>query len=159
MNEIRRQIATVRGIVLCMWPATGYAASQSLGATLGAVSAADWISLILLSGASGLVALLHRIQRNLEASELERLGLPGNGEKRVHISWKFFALCHMTGALFMGALGFFACEAAGDWINNYMEAALIALISWSGAKFVDKYADRLSENALEKISGVFGGKK
>lgn len=159
MNEKMHNIAVLRGIVLCMWPITGYAASQSLGATLGSVSAADWFSLLLLSGASGLVALLHRVQRQLEAAELERLGLPGNGEKQVHISWKFFALCHMTGALFMGTLCFFACEAAGDFINNYMEAAMIALISWSGAKFVDKYADRLSENALSRISGVFGSKK
>ena len=156
MNENMHKIAVLRAIALCMWPVTGYAASQSLGATLGAVSAADWISLMLLSGASGLVALLHRVQRQLEAAELHRLGMPSNGEKMLHISWKFFATCHMAGAFFMGSLGFFICEAAGDFINNYMEAALIALISWSGAKFVDKYADRLSEGALSKIAGVFG---
>lgn len=148
----RDTIAMLRAITLCLWPVATFAAGESLGATLGTITLADWLSLFLLSGVSGLVALLHRVRRSLEAAALNEPG----GERQL-ISWWLFALCHMAGALFVGAVAFMVCEAAD--INNYLEAAAIALSSWSGAKAADKWADGMSDGVLGRIGALFNGGK
>ena len=121
----RDAVAMLRACTLTLWPIATWAAGESLGATLGAVTLADWLSLFLLSGVSGLVALLHRVRRSLEAAAMNE-----QGAERQLISWWLFALCHMAGAIFVGAVAFMLCEA-GD-LNNYFEAAVIALSSWRG---------------------------
>lgn len=154
-------IAMIRAVVLLLWPISGYCASESLGTTLGAITFADWLSLVMLSGVSGLVALLHRVRRNLEAAALDEVGKESNQGDRQLISWKVFAVAHMTGAMFVGAMSFLLCEALGDafQMNNYLEAAVIALCSWSGAKVADKWADQVSEGMLNRIGNLFGKRR
>lgn len=149
---MRDYFLMVRAVVLLLWPLSTLAASESLGATLGAVTLADWLSVVMLSAVSGLVALLHRMRRSMEAEALRQAGQPVTEADRQLIDWRVFALCHMSGAMLVGFIAFALCEALD--INNYLEAACIALASWGGAKFADRWADGLSD----RISTAIGQK-
>lgn len=146
---MRDALLVLRALVLALWPITVLAAGESLGATLGAVTVADWLSLAVLSGVSGLVALLHRVRRSFEAAALAAPGAPITDERQL-IDWRLFAAAHMAGAMFVGVLAFLLCEAAD--INSFLEAAGIALASWSGAKLADRWADAFGD----RVSGLIG---
>ena len=152
-----RTVILLRAAVLMMWPVTTYAASQSLGSTLSAVGTSDWISLVMLSGVSGLVALLHRVRRILERTAMVQQGLaPSDATDIRLIPWWYFGICHMSGALLVGFMSFLICEAAGSFVTNYLEAATIALTSWGGAKFADAWADKAGDGMGRLIDTVFG---
>lgn len=146
----REWVSMIRVLLLALWPITTLAAGASLGATLGSITLADYLALFTLSGVSGLVALLHRVRRSLEAAALNETG----GDRQL-IDWRAFAVAHMAAAMFAGGLVFLVCEA-GD-VNSYLEAAFIAAGSFSGAKYVDRLADGLSDVVLGRISALFGG--
>lgn len=144
----------LRVIVVSLWPITTFAASQSLGDAMYGITLRDWVSLFLLTSVSGLVALLNRVRKSLEAAaRLERGAEFERGDLQV-IPWWVFAVVHMAGAMFVGAVAFFLCE----WIdvNSYLEAPAIALTSWGGAKYVDKWADAISDGFADKIGALFG---
>ncbi len=157
---MREGLMMMRVVVLTLWPVTAWAAGESLslGATLGTVSVADWLSLVVLSAFSGLVALLHRVRRNFEAVALEQLGFgtPQTSLNLQRIDWRLFAAAHMAGAMFVGALAFLICEAFD--IGPYLEAAAIALASWSGAKLADQLADVVSDGFISRVGGAIGKK-
>lgn len=128
------------------------AAGGSLGSTLGAVTPADWVSIVLLSVVSGLVALLHRVRRSFEYDALVQAGRAADVADQQLIDWRIFAAVHMAGAVFVGFVAFLL----GSWmeINSYLQAAFIALSSWGGAKVADRWADTLSE----RFTSVIGQK-
>ena len=144
--SVYESVSMIRVVALGLWPTSVLAAGESLGATLGATSFADIVALLILSGVSGLVALLHRVRRSMEAAAVNDLA----GKQQ--IDWRVFAGCHMAGAMFMGLMMFFICEA-GD-LNNYLEAALISLASWSGAKLADRLADGLGDGLLARLGAA-----
>ena len=139
---------------IALWSVSAWAA-PSLGATLGSISAADWFALVALSGSAGAMSLLYRVRRNLEIVALATAtGESIDPNARQLIDWRLFAVCHMAGAMFVGSLMFLLAEAASP--NRYIEAAAIALASWSGAKLADRLADAFSENIFNKLSAVLG---
>lgn len=152
-------VSMIHSIIIILWPATTLAAGDSLGATMGAITIADSVSVLVLSGFSGLAALLHRVRRSMEADALHEAGEASDEVRtgRQRIAWPWFAVCHMVGAVFVGTMAFLLCEAFD--MNNYLEAAAISLCSWSGAKVADKWADGLSDGVLSRINAVFGGNK
>lgn len=147
-------IEMLRVAVIFLWPITTLAAGQSLGDAMYGIGLRDWISLFLLTSVSGLVALLTRVRKSLEAAALIARGDTATREDLQLVPWWFFAVIHMLGAMFVGALVFFGCE----WLdlNSYLEAPLIALASWGGAKYVDKWADAISDGFADKIGTFFG---
>lgn len=147
-------LVMLRTVVFCLWPVTTLAAGQSLGDALYGVGFKDWIALLLLTNVSGLVALLTRVRRSLEAAAKQAAGQSVDQADRQLIPWWFFALIHMLGAMFVGACTFFI----GEWLdlNSYLEALAIALTSWGGAKYVDKWADALSDGFVNKLTAVIG---
>ena len=147
---MRSALDVLRAIVLALWPVSVFAAGQSIGATLGEVTVADWLSLAMLSTVSGLVALLQRVRASVEAAVHAAAGRTVRDEDRVLIDWRLFATAHMAGALFVGFVAFLLCEAVG--MNSYLAAAVIALASWSGAKLADRWADAVGD----RLSGVIG---
>lgn len=147
-------LKVLRAVVLLVWPLATLAAGNSLGSELGAVTAADWVSLLLLASVSGLVALLHRVRRSFEAVARAQAGRPTDEADEQLLPWWLFALCHMAGAMFVGLLAFLLCEGFG--INNYIEAAAIALASWQGAKLADKWADNFGDGIGDRIAAAFG---
>lgn len=155
MRDAIRALAALKAIIMLLWPVTAWAAGASLGQTFGAITLSDWLVLLVLSTVSGLVALLNRVRISLEAVAAEAAGQPHQAGDRVRIAWPVFAACHMTGALFVGALAFFGCEAFD--LNTYLEAALIALASWSGAKLADRFADVASDR-VAALLGQGGGR-
>lgn len=147
-------VAMLRVVALFLWPTTILAASQGLGDAMYGITLRDWISLFLLTSVSGLVALLTRVRKSLEAAALMERGDDDRRDDLQLIPWWVFAVIHMAGAMFVGTLAFFACEYFD--FNSYLEAPMIALISWSGAKYVDTFADALSDGAASKIGAFFG---
>ena len=135
------------------------AATESLGQTLGKVTGEDWIAVLVLSGMSGLFALLNRLRRSMEASALaaQTVGVAADSSQQQLIDWRVFAAAQLTGAFFVGAMLFLLCEAADA--NNYLEAAVIALGSWSGAKLADRMADSVSDGVVRRINQAFGEDK
>lgn len=140
-------------VVLSLWPITTLAATQSLGDALYGIGLRDWISLLLLTNVSGLVALLTRVRKSLEAVALMARGQTVDAADIQLVPWWFFALVHMLGAMFVGALMFFVAEY-WDW-NSYIEAPAIALTSWGGAKYVDRLADAWSDSLINRLIGAF----
>lgn len=148
---MRSALDVMRLIVLLLWPISALAASQSLGAALGDVTLADWLSLVVLSTVSGLVALLQRVRASVEAAVHAAAGREARDADRVLIDWRLFAAAHMSGALFAGAMAFLLASAVE--LNAHLAAAVIALASWSGAKLADKWADAVGD----KLGGIIGG--
>lgn len=153
-------IRMMQGVVITLWPVAALAASQSLGSALAGISFLDWMSLITLSFVSGLVALLYRVRKSLEAAArtaaliAEAQTIPmALVQDEQRIPWWIFAVVHMAGAMFVGVLFFFI----GEWLdlNSFLEAAGIALASWSGAKLADNLADGLSSGVLSRVSAFF----
>lgn len=150
--DTRDMLNMMRTVLLVAWPVSAFAATQSLGNALTSISSSDWASLVTLSFISGLVALLYRVRKSLEAAAAHNKNDDADLQL---IPWWIFAAAHMAGAMFVGALLFFLCEWLG--VNPFLEAAVIALASWSGAKLADKLADGLSGNLVSRVSGAFGG--
>lgn len=149
----RDAVRMMQMIVICLWPVATLAAGQSLGAALTGITFLDWMSLITLSFVSGLVALLYRVRKSLEAAALMAAGKDAVASDQQRIPWWIFASVHMAGAMFVGVLSFFICEWL-DW-NSFLEAAAIALASWSGAKLADNLADGFSEGVIARVSAFF----
>lgn len=152
----RDALVMLRVVVISLWPVTTWAASQSLGDALYGIGFKDWVALLLLTNVSGLVALLTRVRKSLEAAALIADGQVADKADQVLIPWWFFALIHMLGAVFAGIIVFFIGEAY-DW-NSYIEAPAIALVSWGGAKYVDKWADGIGDTVAGRISSLFAPK-
>lgn len=123
-------IRAISAVVWCLWPLTVLAATETFGATFRQISFAAWIVVVLLSGVSGLVALLQRL-KNAD------LGT----------NWRIFVLAHMAGAELTGAVTFFGCEAIDA--NDFLQAALIALASFGGAAAMDKWASAF----IDRVTG------
>lgn len=128
-------IRAINGVVWCLWPVTVLAATETFGATFRQISFAAWIVVVLLSGVSGLVALLQRL-KNSE--------LTGN--------WRIFVIAHMAGAELTGAVTFFGCEALDT--NDFLQAALIALASFGGAAVMDKWAAAFADRVSAGIAAA-----
>jgi hypothetical protein len=156
--DMRDWLRMLRVFAFCCWPGIVYAASQSLGTTFGEIGVADWLTLVSLSVFSGLVALLQRVRKSFEYNILAAKGDPtAIIADRQLLSWKLYATCHMTGALFMGFMAFLMSET-WTW-NSYVEAATIACLAWGGSKFADQLADSVSGSVISKITGFFGAKE
>lgn len=147
---MRDAIRTLHAIVLILWPLSAAAAAGSLGSTLASHSFLDWASVGLLSTVSGLVALLTRIKKNMEAAILEAAGEPYEKSDKILLRWQVFAVYHMAGCYMAGFLGFFFGEYL-DW-DGYMHAIAISLFAWLGATLLDAMAgqgSRIAENLVE----------
>jgi hypothetical protein len=129
-----------------LWPATTYAASVTLGDTLGQVPAFAWIVVFGLSFVSGLVSLLQRIKDEMRTVE---------GEATLRRSWRWYTAAHMLGALFVGLMAFMIAEGVG--IGDFYEAVFIAALSWGGARVMDKLADGLTDGIVNRIVALIGG--
>ena len=153
--QLGQYLSTLRLILIGLWPMTVLAAGQSLGQTFGEVTWQDWVTLLMVTLCSGAVALLHRVKKSYEAIALRATGQTPDPAHEQLINWKLFAACHMTGAVFMGFITFFILESFN--VDSYLEAAVIALISWRGAMLADKWADSVGD----KLSGLisFGSKQ
>ena len=116
---------TLRVIVWLLWPATTWATSITLDATLAAVPALAWLMVLVLSCVSGLAALLARWNE----SEPEKPRL--------------FAAAHMAGSLLFGLVVFLACENAD--LADFAEAMFIAIGAYAGARGMDAVSKRLVE--------------
>lgn len=157
-------IRMMQVVVVSLWPVATLAASQSLGSTLTGVSVLDWMSLVTLSFVSGLVALLYRVRKSLEAAAVEAALIAAHKTQPIYaqsiydqqqrIPWWIFASAHMAGAMFVGVLFFFL----GEWLelNSFLEAAVIALASWGGAKIADNVADVFNDGLIAKAKAIFG---
>jgi hypothetical protein len=110
------------------------------------------LSVGVLSTVSGLVALLTRIRKNMEAAILESQGEPFEKSDKILLRWEMYAVFHMAGCYMAGFLGFFLGEYM-DW-DGYMHAIAISVFAWLGATLLDAMAgqgSRIAENLVEVI--------
>lgn len=140
MSSQSAALRAINAVVWFLWPITVLAASETFGATFRDVSIAAWLVVVLLAGVSGLVALLQR----LKTTELTA-------------NWRIYILAHMTGAELTGIVTFFGCEALN--VNDFLQAACIALASFGGAAVMDKWAASFSERVAAGIAAAQGEKK
>lgn len=149
---MRDIIRTLHVIALILWPLSAAAAAGSLGSTLASHTFMDWASVGLLSTVSGLVALLSRVKKNMEAAILEAAGEPYEKTDKLLLSWQRFAVFHMAGCYMAGFLGFFLGEHLG-W-DGYLHAIGISVFAWLGAALLDAMAgqgSRIAENIAEVL--------
>lgn len=142
---IEKNIRLLWVISIALWPVVTYASGESLGQTLGAIKAADWLAVIALSGISGAVALLQRVRKSIEAKALEAAGHAFDASHKLLVDMRFYALCHMAASFVVGFIAFLLCEHHD--VNAHMEALMIAGCAWGGAKIADKWGDDLAERA------------
>jgi hypothetical protein len=132
--------------VALLWPATTWAASITLGKTLGDIPPIAWFIVLALSMVSGLVSLLQRIKEEMKTPE---------GEAALKRSWRWYAAAHLLGALFVGMLAFLFAEGAE--LRDFFEAIFIAAMSWGGARVMDKMADGLTDGIVNRLVAIIGG--
>jgi hypothetical protein len=132
--------------VTLLWPATTYAASVTLGTTLGQVPPVAWFIVLALSVVSGLVSLLQRIKEEMKTPE---------GDAALKRTWRWYTAAHMLGALFVGLLAFLFAEGAE--LRDFFEAIFIAAMSWGGARVMDKLADGLTDGIVMRVVSLIGG--
>ena len=143
-------------LVFGLWPLTGatLASSIGLGATMNQVHLADWLWLTVLAGVSGIISLLHRVRSLLEEAAAALGDAPPTStdpSRNARLAgWKMFAACHMTGALFVGAVVFFLLESIPT--NPMIEAPAIAVCSWAGAKVADTWASAFGDRIMDVLS-------
>ena len=157
-------IQAVTVVLWLLWPLTTFAAGVTLGQTLASVPLNAWVSVLVLSVVSGLMALLQRMTHvtqieahmsslaghldstNIElyhelSQELERIRLPQG--------WRVFVTWHMAGAVLMGSLIFFVIEATD--LNDFVEAAAIALGAYGGARLFDRASKAFGARVLKAV--------
>ena len=145
MCSIRKAVSVARNSTVVVWPATTYAASVTLSQTINSVPASAWVIVFVLATVSGLVSLLQRLKDELMKPE---------GETQIRKAWKWFTAAHLAGALFMGMLSFLIAEAFD--LKDYWEAIFIALMSWAGARAVDRLSDGLIEGTVGRLGSMLG---
>lgn len=129
-----------------LWPATTYAASMTLGKTLGQVPPIAWVIVFVLSFVSGLVSLLQRVRDEMRTVK---------GERELKRSWRWYLTAHILGALFVGMLAFMFAE--GTNLRDFYEAIFIAAMSWGGARAMDRLADGLTDGLINRVVSIIGG--
>ena len=122
-------LRALRLVMWVLWPATTWATSITLDATLRSVPLLAWLMVCILSTVAGLAALLAKMRDETPPRVVVFVG------------------AHMLGSWLAGLLLFFAGEA-GD-INDFVEAVSIALGSYAGARLMDRWADKFTD----KVSG------
>lgn len=120
----------IRYLLVCLWlPASAWAASVTLTATLSGVSGLTFGLVAALSSLSGATALLMRIEQEIARSSTGVLPRP----------W-LFASMHMCGSWLAGVLAFFVSE--GQDLNDWAELGVIIIASFLGAKFIELMGER-----------------
>lgn len=144
----------ITGVIYCvtliLWPIAALAAGESLSSAFTSYSIADYLAVLLVSTVSGLVALIHRIRKDLESRALEAAGKSYDVSDRVLIDWRLFAAFHMTGSYMAGLIVFMLCEYM-DY-DSHLEAICIALGAWVGAKLMEV----LAGGAMNRLLDVIG---
>jgi hypothetical protein len=107
-----------KAIVWVLWPLTAVATSVTLDQTITRVSLTAWLLVFVLSGMSGLGALLNRLKDGLPPLLV------------------LFVSSHMVCSLLAGLLGFFLAETAG--IPGMAEPIVIIAFGYGGAAAIDK---------------------
>lgn len=160
MNYLR----AITLITWILWPLSTWAASVTLGQSLGEVPLSAWVAVFVLSTVSGLLALLQRANAALTleqqilalqkggvaaADEIGRLSLE-LARLQLPSGWRVFVTWHMAGSIVMGILAFLVLEATEQ--NDFVEAVLIALCSYGGAVMVDRLSTAVQDRAVRLAS-------
>lgn len=153
---MREAFAVIRFLTVLLWPFSVWASGATLGSVMTGHSASDWGALFLLTTVSGLVALLNRVRKSMEADALMKLGLPFNQEDKMLLGWKWFAVFHMAGSYILGLVVFMIAEHQ-DW-DSYVEALGITLAAWIGAKGMDILAGAWTDRLQGLVSALGGAK-
>lgn len=131
---------------LFLWPMVTWAAGVTLSKTFNDIPKSAWGIVFILSLVSGLVSLLQRLKDEMMKPE---------DETNIRNAWRWFTLAHMVGALFAGMVSFLVAESFA--IKDLLEAVFIAVLSYAGARILDRVADGLSDGIAARITGVVGG--
>lgn len=129
-----------------LWPMITWAAGMTLSKTFNDIPPSAWGIVLVLSTVSGLVSLLQRLKDEMMKPE---------DETNIRFAWKWFAVAHLIGALFVGLISFLIAEAFE--IKDLLEAVFIAILSYAGARVMDRVADGISDGIADRIVTVIGG--
>ena len=121
MAITKNALRVLKCIVYTLWPMTAVATQVTLGDTLLAVPNLAWLMVFILSTVSGLAAVLNALKGAIPAR------------------WVIFVSAHMSGSWLAGLLVFLAVESSN--VPDLLEAVLIGLGSYAGAKLMDKWSD------------------
>lgn len=130
-----------------LWPMVTWAAGVTLSKTFTDIPTSAWGIVLVLSAVSGLVSLLQRLKDEMMKPEYD---------SNIRAAWRWFTFAHLIGALFTGLITFLLAEAF--LVKDLLEAVLIAVMSYAGARVMDKIADGVSEGIAGRIVSVIGGK-
>jgi hypothetical protein len=123
-----------------MWPPVALASTTvTLDATFSSISVTAWIIVWVLSTMGGLTSLLHRLKSATPKKLLT------------------YVASHMVMAWFAGGMSFFLMESIG--IPDMLEMLLIAVLAYSGSRFVDNLTERVSKWTDTQLSKVLGEQK
>lgn len=123
-------------LLFLLWtPTVAFAATVTLQQTFDGVTASVVAIVAALSSLSGATALVVRIDKELRS-------VPGATLPRPVL----FASAHMLGSWLAGALAFIFGESQD--MNDWLELALIVLMSFGGAKVIELAIERWLAQAL-----------
>ena len=154
---MREAFSVLQFMILLMWPMSVWAAGATLGNLFSAHSAADWGAVMLITTISGMVALMTRIRKSMEADAKEKLGQPFEAQDKMLLDWRTFAIFHMVGSYAAGLTMFMIAEHL-EW-DSYVEALAITAVAWVGAQFMDKLAGEGTNRIMGVVSLLFNGKQ
>jgi hypothetical protein len=148
MTSFRSKVLTTTFycVALLMWPAVTWAAAVTLGNTLNSIPPSALMIIFVLATVSGIVSLLQRLKDEMMKPE---------GETQIRRAWRWFAVAHLSGALFVGMIAFMIAEAAN--IKDFYEAVFIAVLAYAGARAMDRMADGVTDGVINRLVTLVGG--
>ncbi len=122
---IRRLIAIIRAILICIWPAAILAAPLTFGQAVEQVTGFEWVLVLVLTTLAGVTALLIKISGIVNDTPIG-LEVPAIRNPYLLVS------AHMFGSWLAGLMAFFVASHYG--MNGLLVGFFVPGVAFGGAK-------------------------
>lgn len=120
-----RTLATLKAIAILIWPPSVIAAQLTFGQAVEAITALEWVIVVVLSTLSGGTALLIRVSSQINDAPPDAIVPPVR-------NLPLLIAAHMCGSWLAGLMAFFG--AAHFEMAGLLVGFLVPAISFGGAK-------------------------
>ena len=163
-----RVLCVLQALVLLLWPVSVLATGLTIGQTFQAVPLAAWAVVLVMSGVGGLLNILNSLKAELTQidslltienrltmdpeAQLRRSEVQAVAMAHFYKRLPWMSLANMFSSMSAGSLVFFGIETYH--INDFLEAGLIAMGAFGGAKTIDLLFTKFSDKAAKIVEAA-----